>query len=225
MKTRILPAMCILAATTLAPFSAWAQDTSGEPPSHPGPPEGRPGGGPGAFPAPPQVLDTNQDGSVTLEEYTTAWNKAVGSHFKRLDADGDGVLSREELASAQGPRGGPGSEGGGRGRREFREQDDQGDGQRPPMPPGGRPGGGPGPIPPRPEEFDANQDENVTAEEFTTAWGKAVKAQFKRLDADGDGVLSEEELPKRPGPPPGPPWDTSGAPGFGGHRGADDQHQ
>lgn len=87
----------------------------------------------------------------------------------------------------------------------------QTDSDRPAGPPG-RPGGGPRPFGPTPEEMDANADGVVTKAEFTTAWNKALEAQFKRLDADSNGVLSQEELEKaRPPRPRGgaemPPWD------------------
>ena len=62
-------------------------------------------------------------------------------------------------------------------------------------------------MPPRPEEFDANHDGAVTLDEFLAAWNKTAKDQFARLDANGDGVLSKEELAKGRGPGPG-----------GGHR-------
>jgi Ca2+-binding EF-hand superfamily protein len=51
-------------------------------------------------------LDTNNDGSVTKEEYL-ATKKAqkdtdkAGKHFEKLDANKDGKLSKEELAAGE----------------------------------------------------------------------------------------------------------------------------
>ncbi|PWK55035.1 EF-hand domain-containing protein [Silicimonas algicola] len=57
-------------------------------------------------------FDTNGDGNVTLEEFTAhAQAKAAeraGEMFGRLDADGDGNLSRDALEARMG-RGGPGA--------------------------------------------------------------------------------------------------------------------
>ena len=61
---------------------------------------------------------------------------------------------------------------------------------------------GPGLSPPSPGQLDSNQDGNVTLEEYSPAWNKVLKEQFKRLGANGDTVLSKEELAKRPGPGP-----------------------
>lgn len=103
-------------------------------------------------------------------------------------------------------------------------QGDPGNNPSPPTPPGGRPGGPP-PFMPRPEELDANQDGNVTWDEYSAAWNKVIEKQFKRLDANGDGVLSKEELAKGygPGHGPGPGGNAHGRPGLGDQGGAGEQ--
>ena len=81
---------------------------------------GRPGGpmgpgpmgrgmGPGGIrPPAPEALDANGDGIVTREEHATAWADAIAAHFNALDADGDGVLTAEELPRGPGGPAGPG---------------------------------------------------------------------------------------------------------------------
>ena len=50
--------------------------------------------------------------------------------------------------------------------------------------------------------MDQDHDGRVTKDEHRNAWDQSVETMFKRMDANGDGKLDEEELAKRPGPPP-----------------------
>lgn len=209
MKTKswLMFSILVLAATMGA---AWAQ---GEFPHGNRPPMGPPGGGP----RPPfpdlESMDANQDGVVTQEEHAAAWNTLITNQFKRIDEDGNGTLDAEELAKRPGPPDRPrgemnrppeGGEGRGMGPRggERPEPPDRPDRPRREM----------RPRPPACEEMDANQDGAVTLEEHQAAWAKFNAEQFKWLDKDGDGVLSDDEC-KFMGPQPGGPR------GMGGPRG------
>lgn len=172
----------------------------------PGPSEGLPEGGSGGprdgFRPPPdplrQALDANHDHQIDADEI-----KNASAAILTLDADGDGMLGREELRPPMPPemqgrggrgfdrgqrRGGPGEGGpgpGGARRPGGREGPDAGG----PAAGGPRgPGGGQGPSPDRFIE------------------------RAMRFDADGDGRLSRDELQafaaemmQRRGGPGGPP--------------------
>lgn len=114
-STKITVGLLALAA------SAWmltAQDATQPPRDTPRPPhrQGPPGpGGPGHHPPPPiiGVLDANHDGVIDAEEIANAPKALL-----KLDANGDGKLTRDELqpppppeddAGAPGP--GPGQPG------------------------------------------------------------------------------------------------------------------
>lgn len=55
-----------------------------------------------------ELMDADKNGRVTLEEWRSFQEKA----FRRMDQNGDGVLTREEMAAPPPPmRGGPGGPG------------------------------------------------------------------------------------------------------------------
>ena len=108
--------------------------------------------------------DSNNDGVLTQSEF----NSGRDALFARLDADHDGQLSREEMHAQRGEH--RGRRGGHRGGH-----------------PGGPPGGGF-------EGADANNDGNITREEFLA---RPIQ-MFERLDANHDGVISASERPQRP---------------------------
>ncbi len=133
-----------LSALALATTLSLAQDKpAGPPPGGPGPGPGGPGGPGGGRPNPEEIfkkLDTNNDGSLSLDEFKAGPraqkepDKAEAA-FKKMDKDNDGKLTLEEFKSGRPPReGGPG---GGPG--------------RPPGGPGGPGGGGPPPGGPAPK--------------------------------------------------------------------------
>jgi len=165
-----------------------------------------PGGPPPAGPRPPmprlEDLDVNNDGSVTFNEFSTAWNNVLNEQFTKMDTNGDNVLAKDELPKPPSPPSG------GDPSKRAGSTDQQAD--RPPMPPGGRHGGGPGKFMPRPEDLDADGDGKVTLEEYSTVWNTALKQQFAQMDTNSDNALSKDELaahrgPGRGGPPPAPP--------------------
>lgn len=200
MKT--LTIVTYVAAATLACMlpAAYAQ----------GGPQGGPRpGGRGPMMPPIEMLDANGDGGVTVTEFFDGMDKMNQERFGRMDANADGILSKEEVAAMPGPGGRHGQ---GPGQGQGRPPRPEGDAQGPPPPPPDAADGGSSstapqrPIwPPRPEQWDSNGDGSVTFEEFCAAWDKFNQAQFNRVDANADGVLSTDELAKaqRPGPPPG----------------------
>uniref|UniRef100_I2Q473 EF-hand domain-containing protein n=1 Tax=Desulfovibrio sp. U5L TaxID=596152 RepID=I2Q473_9BACT len=54
------------------------------------------------------MMDTDRNGRVTLEEWRAFQDKA----FRRMDKNNDNVLTREEMAASLPPRHGPGGPGG-----------------------------------------------------------------------------------------------------------------
>ena len=70
-----------------------------------------------------EKLDADKDGKVTLDEYLAAWAEVGKARFKAVDANGDGVVTKEEMEKARetmrarfGAGGGAAGQGQGRGR-------------------------------------------------------------------------------------------------------------
>lgn len=100
----------------------------------------------------------------------------VRERFARLDRNSDGVIDRAEIEAtmAQGGRRGPnGMRGSGHGGMQMRKQGD--------APRGGHMLG----------RFDENRDGKVAKEEFL---GR-VKRRFAEMDLDGDGKITDADLP------------------------------
>ena len=109
-------------------------------------------------PAPDQIierLDMDGSGSIIKGEA----KGFIAKYFDRIDANGDGKISEEELLHA----------------RENRGQ---------------KPKGG------REDIIAADTDQNgaISIDEATWAGLKKMVENFDRIDADGDGQISEEEL-------------------------------
>ena len=109
-------------------------------------------------PAPDQIigrLDMDGSGSIIKSEA----KGFIAKYFDRIDANGDGKISEEELLHA----------------RENRGQ---------------KPKGG------REDIIAADTDQNgaISIDEATGAGLKKMVENFDRIDADGDGQISEEEL-------------------------------
>ncbi len=192
----------VLMAVGITVLTAWGGICANAQP--PMPPEGQKGGPGGPFMASIKSYDTNQDGTISQEEFTAGWNKENKERFARLDTDGNNMLSKEEVAKEQ--RRGPGGP-----KRQGMGANNGADGSdRPPMPPeGDRHSGARPPMPPSPEVLDANGDGSVSQEEFSTTWNAFGALQFKFMDTNGDGQLTGDEVNKRQGPPPPPPVDGS----------------
>ena len=47
------------------------------------------------------AMDTDGDGTVTMEELQAAYPEATSDNFLAMDTDGDGALSAEELQAAR----------------------------------------------------------------------------------------------------------------------------
>jgi hypothetical protein len=181
-------AMMMVLALGLSGLAAIAQpsDTppSGDRPPHDGPPGG-PGRG-GFRPPLVAVLDADGDGIISAQEIANA-----SAALKKLDKNGDGQITQDELRPKGMGRRGPGA-----------GPDNSDSGQRPP--PGDRPAreGGPGqdggrpPLPPLVAALDADGDGVISAEEIANA-----PAALLKLDKNGDGQLTPDEIhPKGMGP-------------------------
>jgi Ca2+-binding EF-hand superfamily protein len=217
MKTK----MFLLAAAMSSGFTLLsAQDAPKPPPGGPGG-EGRPGG-PGGDPQArfDEIyikMDLNKDGKVTKEEFLAFSKQEAEDRFSKMDASGSGAISKEQIAEAmRRMRGGDG----GQGQRRpegFRRPEGEGGGTRPrpggdnsapsgnppPPPAEGSPGGPGGPGGPgmrgggmggqsaMGEVFRKVQEGgSVSKEEFA----KMSEDGFKRLDANGDGKITKEDL-------------------------------
>ncbi|MDX2031585.1 MAG: hypothetical protein SF339_12995 [Blastocatellia bacterium] len=124
-------------------------------------------------------FDGNNDGKLSKDEVP----ERLQGLFERGDANKDGALTREELKVAAEAQAAPGGAAGREGRREGR--------------PGGR--GGPGAMQrgnPVQAALDADNDGAISTAEIENA-----PAALRKLDRNGDGQLTEEEV--RPGPGPG----------------------
>ena len=102
-------------------------------------------------------MDTNGDGKITRDELPAQ----APPMLERMDSDGDGAITREELSNFQ-PGGGRGQ--GGRGQPMNSER--------------------------MFEQFDANGDGKITEDELP----EDAPPLLQRFDRDGDGAVTREEL-------------------------------
>jgi len=130
MKKNLITGLGCAFALGLAATTAHAQQTS-DPSMPPPPPPGADGGPHGGHPRGGRgfdMMDTNHDGFVTLDEWKAAGRRE--DRFAMIDVDHNGRITREELRAfmekmrAEHPRG-PGGPGGGYG-------GDNGGGMQPP---------------------------------------------------------------------------------------------
>ena len=158
--------------------------------------------------------DTNEDGQLTKEEF-----KGPDEMFERLDADGDGVITKAEVEAVRAQRGQRGGDPAQRwqhmlervdanndgqiSKDEFQGEDEvfdrldgNGDGTLSQEEfvaatrRRGQGGGDPGQWWQRMlERADANKDGKLSKEEF-----QGPDEMFDRFDADGDGILTQEEF-------------------------------
>lgn len=207
LKKAFLHGIGFLCLTCLAS----AQDAPKGPPpeggSPGGPPGGRPQGGPPGGGEGGNRLaefikraDTDADGKISKEEFANLGKKESEDRFSKMDANSDGFVDQQEIGAmaqrmqgqgGQGmrrPEGGPpgGGEGGG-----FRRPPGGEGGPRPE----GSPQGGP-----RPEGQGMRPGgEGGQRGEGGPRGGGMFgdpKEGFKRMDADGNGSISEDEFIK-----------------------------
>jgi Ca2+-binding EF-hand superfamily protein len=194
----------------LSALAAVAQTTNNPPPGDGPPPDGPPGGGPGrGFRPPPsplvRALDANGDGIISADEIANA-----ATALLTLDKNHDGQLTPDEFRPKMGP------------------------GMRPHQPPSdGGPEGQPQgtnnfhrPLPPLIKALDANGDGIISADEIANA-----PAALLTLDKNHDGQLTPDEYQPRgprphggmdgmgPGHRPPPPDGNGPPPGEGGDQG------
>lgn len=145
-----------------------------------GPGEGGPDGPHHKMMIPPLIaaLDANHDSTISADELANA-----SAALKTLDKNNDGQLTMEEIRPMP-PKGA--------GEHKDGEHKDG------PPPRGPRPDGDKNfhpPVPPVLAALDANGDKTISADEIANA-----SAALKKLDKNGDGQLTKEEL--RPELPP-----------------------
>ncbi len=120
-------------------------------------------------------MDTNADGKVSREEFDAMSRKMSDERFGQMDANADGFIDQEEIGKMAQRQGGQGMrrpEGGG-------SPGGEGGFRRPPGGEGGSPGGSPG--------GQGGRGRGMFGD---------PKETFKRMDADGNGSVSEEEFTK-----------------------------
>ncbi len=112
-----------------------------------------------------RAADTNNDQQVSAEEFAAAFPEAPADRFQHMDRNGDGVLSREDHPDGAHAPGGPQ----GPGDREAHMA--------------------------KLRAADTNEDRQISAEEFATAFPEAPADRFQHMDRNGDGVLSRDDRP------------------------------
>ena len=168
-------------------------------------------------------LDTNGDGAVSLEEFRAARPQASAERFEAADADGDGVLSPEELGAMRGDRGSRqraleslDTDGDGSislpeiqavrpdvSPEAFNQADADGNGYLSPSElramrrdratDRGSRQGRRGP----PAEFDTDGDGGISLDELRAVRPGVTEEAFQRMDRNGDGVITQDERPRR----------------------------
>ncbi|NOX42734.1 MAG: hypothetical protein GXP19_03240 [Gammaproteobacteria bacterium] len=119
-----------------------------------------------------QMADSDSDGQVSKEEYINHKKQKAERRFQQMDANSDGLVSREEFSAVTPWRYD--------GRHDGRHVGKSGVGKP------GRHGGGARFF----SRLDGNGDGYVTRDESVIAWSN----WFKRIDANSDQVVIEEEV-------------------------------
>jgi Ca2+-binding EF-hand superfamily protein len=155
-------------------------------------------------------MDRNGDGKLTAEDLPEESRGRFKGFAERVDANKDGAISEEEFRKAPRPGGGPGRDGGlrregapnaGEPRRDGPPREGaprDGEPRREGEPREGGPfQGGPRvgmafPVAPIMAAIDSNRDGEISAEELA-----ASSSELRKLDKDGDGKLSRQEIMPR----------------------------
>lgn len=195
LKKTLLYGFSILSLTCLST----AQDAPKGPPPDGAPPPRGPQGGPGGGDPSERIAafiksaDTDNDGKISKDEFINMSKKGSEDRFGHMDTNSDGFVDKEEVAkmAQSGGRGGQGQ--GGQGMRRP-------EGGGPPGGEGGgfrRPPGGEGGSPGSPGGQPQGQGMRPGGE---GGRGRGMfgdpKENFKRMDTDGNGSVSEEEYLK-----------------------------
>ncbi|MCP4752212.1 MAG: hypothetical protein GY866_15045 [Proteobacteria bacterium] len=117
-------------------------------------------------------LDADEDGRISLEEWTT--NGKSEEKFNELDGDGDGYLSQAELEAGRPAHGPADLDADGDGvvsQDEFVNRETRAEEHF--------------------EELDTNDDGLIDTDEITVA----INDKFDRLDTNDDGELTQEDIP------------------------------
>lgn len=210
LKKSLLHGLGFLSLVCLA--SAQEDAPKGPPPEKSAPPPARPQGGPPAGDPAGRIAefikraDSDSDGKISKDEFANMGKRENEDRFSKMDGNSDGFVDQTEIANlSQGMRRGPdgqgmrrpggdGPPGGGGGEGGFRRPpggDGQGQGQRPQGgPPGGPQGGPPGGGRP-----DGGMRPGGEGGRSMGMFGDP-KENFKRMDSDGNGSVSEDEYIK-----------------------------
>ncbi len=113
-----------------------------------------------------EKADANKDGKVTFEELKAVRPELTQEKFKKMDHDGDGVLTKADRQAK--PDGGA----------------VKGDAQHKP-----------GALREKIAQADTNKDGKVTREEAKAGMPKMTDEQFAKLDTNKDGAISKEDRP------------------------------
>lgn len=134
----------------------------------------------GRMPGLVSKADKDQDGKTSYQELVAVMPNLTLEHFKRLDTDGDGVITRADHAR------GPGQKWAGPGPGSWNRKQAQ----------------DPAKAFGRIAEWDVDKDGKITFEEAGAAVSGFPQDRFDRLDRNRDGFVSEAdfrvERPERP---------------------------
>ena len=127
------------------------------------------------------ALDTDESGTITLDEWLVKATTKAENRFNRIDTDDDGLISLEEFLAVGSRRGNHSDID----RDAVRQCVADATGEE---------------IPERPDretrfdEVDTNDDGFIDLDEMIAAVTSGATDKFNRIDADDDGAITEEEL-------------------------------